>query len=302
MDGKRLKLTNLDKVLYPESGTTKGEVVHYYSQVAEALLPLAANRPATFRRFPDGVEAAGFFAKNVPRGTPDWVRRITLDSPGSSRGGGEKVTYPILDDLPTLVWAANLAALELHVPQWTIGPKGATRRPDRLVVDLDPGSPATVVECCRVAQLVREVLDDDGLTAYPTTSGSKGLQVYAPIKPTDSERVVRYAKAMAERLTAAHPNLVLARMEKSARRGKVFLDWSQNTAAKTTVLPYSLRARPLPTTATPLTWDEVEACEHPEEVRFTGVEVAERLDSYGDLLADLHPDADTTRAALPRGT
>ena len=281
--GTRLGLSNLAKVLYPQAGTTKGEVIEYYTRVAPVLLPLVRDRAATRKRWPDGVQAAPFFEKNAPRGTPDWVRTVTLDSPGSR--SRERVTYVVVDDLPTLVWCANLAALELHVPQWQVGPRGGVRRPDRLVVDLDPGAPAALPECLTVAGWVRARLAADGLAAHPTTSGSKGMQLYAPIAAEqDSEVVSAYAKRLAEELEAEHPDLVTSKMTRALRPGKVFVDWSQNSASKTTVTPYSLRGRERPTVATPLTWDEVGAG---RLVAFGTADVLDRLERLGDLMAPL---------------
>ena len=188
VEGRRLGLANLDKVLYPASGTTKAEVIDYYTRIAPVLLPHLAGRPLTRKRWPDGVDAESFFEKNAPRGTPDWVRTVTLASPGSSRGS-ETVTYVVCDGLPTLVWLANLAVLELHVPQWRVDGDDSLN-PDRLVVDLDPGPPATIIECSQVALLLAEVLADDGLTAYPKTSGGKGMQMYVALDgEADAERV-----------------------------------------------------------------------------------------------------------------
>jgi len=286
VEGRRLALSNLDKVLYPETGFTKGEVIDYCARVAEVLLPHLRGRPISFKRYPDGVDGEGFFAKNAPRGTPDWVRTVRLPVPGSTKNR-ETIDYVVIDDLPTLIWAANLAALELHVPQWTVGPRGAVRGADLLVLDLDPGSPATVVECSRVAVMLRDELAADGLTAYPKTSGSKGMQVYAPVVPVSSDRTSAYAHDLAKRLEAAHPDLVVSRMAKELRPGKVLVDWSQNNAAKTTVAPYSLRARPMPWVSTPLTWDEVEACRAPTDLQFQAEDVLARVDEHGDLFAAL---------------
>jgi bifunctional non-homologous end joining protein LigD len=286
VDGRRLVLSNLDKVLYPETGFTKGEVIDYCARVADVLLPHLRDRPISFKRYPDGVDGEGFFAKNAPRGTPDWVRTVRLPVPGSTKNR-ETIDYVVIDDLPTLIWAANLAALELHVPQWTVGPRGAVRDANLLVLDLDPGAPATVVECARVAVMLREELAADGLSAYPKTSGSKGMQVYAPVVPVSSDRTSAYAHDLAKRLEAAHPDLVVSRMAKELRPGKVLVDWSQNNAAKTTVAPYSLRARPMPWVSTPLTWDEVEACRAPTDLQFQAEDVLARVDEHGDLAAAL---------------
>lgn len=286
VDGRALSVSNLDKVLFPADGFTKGEVIDYYARIAPVLLPHVERRPASFIRFPDGVETKGFFAKNAPKGTPDWVRTVTLPAPGSSKDR-EELDYVLVDQLATLVWAANLAAIELHVPQWTVGPRGAVREPDLLVVDLDPGAPATVVDCARVACLVREHLEADGLRPLAKTSGSKGVQVYAPITPATDRRTSDYAHEMAKTLEKAHPDLVLSRMTKNLRGGKVFIDWSQNNGAKTTVAPYSLRAREQPWVSTPLTWDEVEACRAPTDLQFRAERVLERVGEYGDLFEPL---------------
>jgi bifunctional non-homologous end joining protein LigD len=284
--GRRLSLSNLDKVLYREVGFTKGEVIDYYARIAPVLIPHLADRPISFVRYPDGVDTQGFFAKNAPKGTPDWVRTVRLPAPGSSKDRGE-LDYVVVDDLPTLVWGANLAAIELHVPQWSVGPRGAVRDPDLLVVDLDPGAPAGVLECAQVAAMVREHLEADGLSPVVKTSGSKGLQVYAPITPASDRRTSDYAHDMAKTLEKAHPSLVLSRMAKNLRDGKVFVDWSQNNAAKTTVAPYSLRARPEPWVSTPVTWDELGAARRPADLQFRAEDVLARVDEFGDLAAGL---------------
>ncbi|MBM7771122.1 bifunctional non-homologous end joining protein LigD [Actinokineospora baliensis] len=286
VEGRRLRLTNLDKVLYPEDGFTKGDVIDYYSRVAPALAPHLVDRPVTFRRFPDGVAKAGFFEKNASRHSPDWIRTVTIETPGSTTGA-ESLDFALLGDLPSLVWAANLAGLELHVPQWTVGPRGAKRSPDRLVFDLDPGSPATVVECCEVALRLREALVEDGLDVVAKTSGSKGMQLYAAVTTSSPTRTSDYAKSLAEQLEREMPRLVVSRMAKNLRRGKVFIDWSQNNPNKTTVAPYSLRARPEPTVSTPLTWAEVESCRTVADVTFTADDVLDRVSTHGDLFAPL---------------
>lgn len=286
VDGHRLSLSNLDKVLFPETGFTKAEVIDYYTRIAPVLLPHVTGRPLTRKRYPDGVEGQAFFEKNAPSHTPSWVRTVELPTPGSSKGR-DTIRYVVADELATVVWLANLAALELHVPQWTVGPRGAVREADRLVFDLDPGPPATIVECCRVAEWLREALSEDGLAAYPKTSGSKGLQLYVPLKPVPWQDVHEYAKQLAQRLEKEHPELVVHRMEKKLRPRKVLIDWSQNNAAKTTVAPYSLRARALHTVSAPVTWDEVEGCEDPESLQFLSSEVLERVEEEGDLFAAL---------------
>jgi bifunctional non-homologous end joining protein LigD len=287
VDGRTLSLTNLDKVLYPDVGFTKGEVIDYYTRIAPVLLPHLTGRALTFKRYPNGVDAQFFFAKNAPQGTPEWVRTVTLPSPGSTKNR-DTINYPVADDLATLVWAANLAALELHVPMWRIERRGAPGHPDLMVFDLDPGPPATIVECCEVALNVRDVLAEDGLTAYPKTSGSKGLQLYVPLDAKAPwEDVHAYARRVAQRLEKERPKLVVWNMKKELRKAKVLVDWSQNNAAKTTVAVYSLRARPAPTVSTPVTWDEVERCERPEDLRFTSDQVLERVDEHGDLFAPI---------------
>ena len=234
VEGRRLRLSNLDKVLYPEVGFSKGEVIDYYTRVAPVLLPHLAGRALTVKRYPNGVDSQFFFEKNAPRGTPDWVRTARLPAPGSTMGRDE-IDYVVVEDLPTLVWLANLAALELHTPQWKIGPRGAARGADQLVLDLDPGPPATVVECCTVALLLRDLLVADGLTPVAKTSGNKGLQVYAAVRETPAQRTSDYARGLAQRLEQERGDLVVSRMTKSLRPGKVLVDWSQNNAAKTTV-------------------------------------------------------------------
>jgi bifunctional non-homologous end joining protein LigD len=286
VDGRRLSLSNLDKVLYPD-GFTKGEVVDYYARIAPVLLPYVEDRPMSFQRFPDGTAKQGFFAKKAPQGTPDWVRTVTLPAPGTTKTDRETLDYVVVGDLPTLVWAANLAALELHVPQWPVGPRGGARDPDRLVLDLDPGEPATAVECAEVAMLLRELVVADGLDPVVKSSGSKGIQVYASIEPASDRRTSDYARHLAQRLETSHPKLVVSQMRKDLRRGKVFVDWSQNNAAKTTVAPYALRARPEPWVSTPLTWDEVAAVRSPDDVRFQAGQVLERVVELGDLFGPL---------------
>jgi bifunctional non-homologous end joining protein LigD len=279
VDGRSLELSNLDKVLYPAAGFTKGEVIDYYTRIAPALLPHLRDRALTRIRFPNGVDGASFFEKNAPAGTPDWVRLERLPVPGSTKSR-EMLDYVVADDLPTLVWLANLAALELHTPQWRVGAD-----PDLMVVDLDPGAPAGLRECCAVAVLMRDRLADDGVDAYPKTSGKKGMQLSCPIAGTQSaEEVSGYAKRIAEELERANPKWITSKMAKRLRPGKVFIDWSQNSATKTTVAPYSLRAQPTPTVSTPLTWDEVESG---AARAFAPDEVLTRIDEYGDLLEPL---------------
>ena len=288
VEGHTLTLVNLEKVMYPRTGTTKGEVLHYYAQVAPVLLPHLADRAVTRIRWPHGTGEQSFFEKNVPAGTPSWLRTVTVPTSGSRTKSGEEgeLRFPVIDSLAALTYLVNLASLELHVHQWTVDRRGRPRHPNRLVVDLDPGEPAGLGECAQVALLVRERLAADDLDCVPVTSGSKGLHLYAALDRTRSHEEVRdYAKEIAEELAAAHPKQVVAQMTKARRTGKVFLDWSQNTGAKTTISPYSLRGRELPMAAAPRTWDEVEAgADDPlalEHLRFE--EVLERVQEHGDL-------------------
>ncbi len=284
VEGRTLRLRRLEKVLYPATGTTKGEVLDYYARVAPLLLAHLARRPVTRKRWPDGTAGASFFEKNLPRGTPEWVDSVTLPTPGSSQGR-DVATFPLVRDVATLVWLVNLAALELHVPQWQVGLRGAVKGVDRLVIDLDPGAPAGLDECCEVALLVRERLADEGLTVVPVTSGSKGMQLYAPLSGRqDADTVRAYAERLAVALAAERPTLVVSRMTKSLRPGKVLLDWSQNHGAKTTISPYSLRGREQPNAAAPRTWDEV-AAGSLGQLSFT--QVLERVEEHGDLAAPL---------------
>ncbi|MGI8613315.1 MAG: non-homologous end-joining DNA ligase [Nocardioidaceae bacterium] len=283
VDGRRVALSNLDKVLYPADGTTKHDVVAHYLAMADVILPQLADRPLTRKRWPDGVTGTtAFFEKNLPRGAPPWLRTVTLDSPGSSKDR-EQITYPVLEDRAGLIWVANLAALELHAPQWRVGGRGSVRPPDRLVIDLDPGPPAGLADCAEIALLVRERLAVDGFTCIPVTSGSKGLQLYASTAGRQDASVVRdYVHAIARELEHRHPERVLSRMTRAIRTGKVLLDWSQNSSAKTTIVPYSLRGRERAWVATPRTWDELADSGSLQQVHRSAL--PGRLDSYGDLL------------------
>ncbi|GAA1138913.1 non-homologous end-joining DNA ligase [Ornithinicoccus hortensis] len=257
--GRTLRVSSLDKVLFPATGTTKGEVLQYYVQAADRLLPRLAGRPVTRIRWPHGVSGQSFFEKNLPSGAPDWLRSVTIRGHGS-RSGRESVTYPLVEDLPTLVYLVNLGSLELHVPQWRVDGDGHPLPPDRMVVDLDPGPGAGLTECARVAVLVRDQLAAVGLDTQPVTSGSKGMQLYAELDgDRTSEEVSEVARTLAQLLAERHPDLVVWKMTKALRPGKVFLDWSQNNAAKTTICPYSLRGRERPQVAAPREWAEVEA-------------------------------------------
>ncbi|RBQ18467.1 ATP-dependent DNA ligase [Spongiactinospora rosea] len=286
VEGRDLRLSNLDKVLYPQEGFTKAEVIDYYSRIAPVLLPHLRGRPLTVKRYPNGVEGPSFFEKNAPQHVPDWIRTVTVPTPGSTKDR-DTIDFAVIEDLPALVFFANLAALELHVPMWRVDGKDRPRDPDTLVFDLDPGAPATIVECCRVACLLREVLDEDGLSACPKTSGSKGMQLYAPWRREDDPR--EYARKVARRLESGHRDEIVSVMTKKVREGKVLIDWSQNNTAKTTVAPYSLRARARPTVSTPLTWEEVEECDDADEMVFTAADVLARVEEHGDLFGPVAP-------------
>lgn len=288
VDGRRLRISNLDKVLYPATGTTKGEVLHYYAQIAPVLLPHLADRAVTRIRWPDGTAGEKFFEKNLPPGAPGWLRSVPVPSTGS-RGGGDRIDYPLVDDLAGLTYLANLAALELHAHQWRFGRNHQPRNPDRLVIDLDPGAPAGLTECAEVALLVRERLAARDLPTAPVTSGSKGLHLYAALPGRlNAEEVRDRAKEVAQELTAARPDLVLWQMTKAKREGKVFLDWSQNTRTKTTISPYSLRGRESPTVAAPRTWEEVERGAQGKGFGQLAMgEVLERVEEDGDVFGRL---------------
>ncbi|MER6834833.1 non-homologous end-joining DNA ligase [Streptomyces cellulosae] len=277
VEGRRLPLSNLEKVLYPATGFTKAEVLHYYATVADVLLPHLRERPVSFLRYPDGPDGQVFFTKNVPPGTPDWV--TTAEVP-RSEGPARMV---LVEDLPSLMWAANLVA-EFHTHQWRITDPGQA---DRIVFDLDPGPPATIVHCCEVALWLRDRLAEDGFEAYAKTSGSKGLHLLTAVKGSSSEQVSEYAKALAVEAEKAMPRLVLHQMKRSLRPGKVFVDWSQNAARKTTAAPYTLRARAEPLVSAPVTWQEVEECESPDRMALQAPDIGRRLQDYGDLLAPL---------------
>ena len=289
VEGRTLKISNLDKVLYPRTGTTKGEVLNYYAQIAPTMLPHLADRAVTRIRWPHGVADQSFFEKNAPAGTPSWVRTARVPTTGSRSGKGDgELTFPIVDDLATLTWLVNLAALELHVHQWTVARNGRPRNADRLVIDLDPGEPAGLHECCSVALLVREKLAARSLAAKPVLSGSKGLHLYADLpKRLPSDESTALAKEVAEELQGEHAGLVTATMTKAKRSGKVFLDWSQNAGSKTTISPYSLRGKERPYVAAPVSWDEVEqGAENElglEQLRFD--QVLDRVRERGDAFA-----------------
>ncbi|EFL23869.1 DNA polymerase LigD, polymerase domain protein [Streptomyces himastatinicus ATCC 53653] len=279
VEGRRIALRNLDKVIHPATGTTKGELLHYLASAADALLGHLRGRPLAFLRYPDGPDGQMFFTKNPPPGTPSWVTTAEV-----SRHEGETAQQVLVQDLASLMWAANLV-VEFHAPMWRID-EGAGLA-DRLVFDLDPGPPATIVDCCAVAVWLRERLRADGLAAYAKTSGSKGLHLLTPLEPAPSRQVTHYARRLAAEAAAALPGLAIQKMTRSLRPGKVFVDFSQNAAAKTTAAPYTPRARREPTVSTPVTWDEVEACDDPGRLVFRIDDLPARLDRHGDLLAPL---------------
>ncbi len=284
VDGRELTLTNLDKVLYPQAGFTKGEVVDYYARVAPAMIPHLAGRAVTLRRFPEGVDDldAAFFEKRCPKHRPQWVRTARVEA--GPRAG--KIDFCVCDSPPTLIWMAQLAAIELH-PSLSLS--RAPKRPTVLAFDLDPGAPADIVDCCRVGLRLRELFDHFGLRCFPKTSGSKGLQVYVPLNARTSYEVTKpFAKAIAQLLEKQTPDRVVSKMKKVEREGKVFVDWSQNHQRKTTIAVYSLRARERPSVSTPVTWDEVEQAVETEDANslaFEAGDVLKRIEQHGDLFA-----------------
>jgi bifunctional non-homologous end joining protein LigD len=278
LDGQRLRLRNLEKVLYPEVGFTKAEVIDYYARIAPVMLPHIAGRGITLKRFPDGVEGGSFFEKRCPSHRPDFVGMI--DGPGD-RGGA--IGYCNLDTIPALAWAANLAALEIHAPM-ALGAN--IESPQLCVFDLDPGEPATIVECAQVGLELRDVLAGIGLECLAKTSGSKGMQLYVPLNsPHTHDHTSEFAHAVARVLEKHRPDDVTSVMAKALRPGKVFIDWSQNSRHKTTVAVYSLRARAQPTVSTPVTWDEVSDCADGHPLSFAAPDVLARVADRGDLFA-----------------
>jgi bifunctional non-homologous end joining protein LigD len=281
IDGHRLRLSNLDKVLYPETGTTKGEVIDYYARIAPLLLPHVSGRPVTRKRWPEGVDEPAFFAKDLERGAPAWIRRRAIEH---SSGAKE---YPLVDTTAALVYLAQVASLELHVPQWRFDPDGRRLGPDRLVLDLDPGPGVGLPECAEVAGWARAILGDLGMEPMPVTSGSKGIHLYAPLDATrSSDEISTFAKELARALEADHPDLVVSQMSKALRPGRVFVDWSQNNGLKTTIAPYSLRGRVQPTVAAPRSWEELA---DPGLRHLLFDEVLVRAEAIGDPLGGIAP-------------
>ena len=283
VEGRQLKLSNLDKVFYPEPGFTKGQVIDYYTRVAPVLLPHLRARPLTMKRYPNGVEGKFFYEKECPSHRPDWVKTKRITARGSTKDR-TSVNFCVVDGLPTLVWVANLADLELHT---SLSRADDITHPTMAAFDLDPGPGTTIVECCQVAVWLREIFDDLGLQAFPKTSGSKGLQMYLPLNSGATYKQTKpFANALAELLERDHPELVVSKMKKELRKNKVLVDWSQNDQHKTTVCVYSLRAKSTPTASTPVTWDEVEKClkkGDPELLSFEAAQVLKRVDKSGDL-------------------
>jgi bifunctional non-homologous end joining protein LigD len=278
VEGREIKVSNLDKVLYPAVGFTKRDVIEYYAAIAPVLLAHLEGRPLTLKRYPNGVDDKYFYEKNAPSHRPPWVHTEPIGM------GSKTIEFVVCDDLPTLVWLANLADLELHT---SLSHARPIERPTALAFDLDPGEPATIVECCRVGLLLEAMFRGLGMQSFPKTSGSKGLQVYVPLNyPVTYDVTKPFAKAVAELLEREEPGLVVSRQTKTLRRGKVLVDWSQNDEHKTTVNVYSLRARERPTVSTPLTWDEVrEGAESgaPGRLAFDAGQVRARVDEHGDL-------------------
>jgi bifunctional non-homologous end joining protein LigD len=293
VEGRKLPVSNLNKVLYPKVGFTKGQVIDYYIRIAPVLLPHLKDRPLTMKRYPNGVEGEFFYEKNCPSHRPSWVKTAKVWSHGNQRD----MFFCLAQDLPTLVWAANLADLELHT---SLAKKKDVAKPTMMVFDLDPGPPANIVQCCQVGFWLRDLLAEMNLQSWAKTSGSKGLQLYVPLNtPATFDQTKALSRALAEYLEREHPELVVHRMLKSLRGGKVLVDWSQNDEHKTTVNVYSLRAKERPTVSTPVTWDEVAGClkkKDPEMLTFTSDQVLERVDQMGDLFEPVQ----TLKQKLPK--
>jgi bifunctional non-homologous end joining protein LigD len=293
VDGRTLAVSNLDKVLYPKDGFTKGELINYYIQIASVLLPHLKDRPLTMKRYPNGVEGEFFYEKNCPSHRPSWVKTAKVWSEGNQR----EMLYCLAQDLPTLVWAANLADIELHT---SLSRKKDVARPTMMVFDLDPGAPADIVQCCQVGLWLREILQELKLKSWAKTSGSKGLQVYVPLNTAGTyDQTKELSHALAEHLEREHSKLVVSKMSKALRKGKVFVDWSQNDEHKTTICVYSLRAKEQPTVSTPVTWEEVQTTSKKKDGRrlvFRCEETLKRVEKMGDLFAEV----ETLKQKLPK--
>jgi bifunctional non-homologous end joining protein LigD len=291
--GKKLAVSNLNKILYPKVGFTKGQVIDYYIRIAPVLLPHLRDRPLTMKRYPNGVDAQFFYEKNCPAHRPNWVRTAKVWSEGNNR----MMDYCLAQDLPTLVWAANLADLELHT---SLARKKDVARPTMMVFDLDPGPPADIVQCCQVGLWLRDLLGAMKLKSFAKTSGSKGLQIYVPLHtPVSFDETKALSRALAELLEREHSSLVVSKMAKVLRKGKVLVDWSQNDEHKTTICVYSLRAKEEPTVSTPVTWDEVANClkkKKPDLLKFRCEKTLQRVDKMGDLFAPV----DQLKQRLPK--
>ena len=292
VEGKRLNLSNLDKVLYPSTGFTKGQVIDYYARIAPALLPHLTGRPVTMKRYPNGVDGEYFYEKNAPKHRPDWVKT----APVWSRHNRRHINFLIVDSLPTLTWLANLASLEIH-PSLSLATD--INGPTMMVFDLDPGPPANIVQCAQVGIWLREIFHHWGLESFPKTSGSKGLQIYVALNtPTTYEVTKPFAHALAQLLEHDHPELVVSEMKKEVRGGKVFVDWSQNDEHKTTVSVYSLRAREHPTVSTPVTWEEVERALKKRDASLLVFEAPQVLERF-EKMRDLHAPVLKLKQKLP---
>jgi len=293
VEGRTLAVSNLDKVLYPKDGFTKGELINYYIQIAPVLLPHLKDRPLTMKRYPDGVEGEFFYEKNCPSHRPGWVQTAKVWSEGNQR----TMQYCLAQDLPTLVWAANLADIELHT---SLSRKNDVDRPTMMVFDLDPGAPADIVQCCQVGLWLREILAGMKLNSWAKTSGSKGLQVYVPLNTAVTyEQTKELSHAIAEHLEHEHPKMVVSKMAKALRKGKIFVDWSQNDEHKTTICVYSLRAKDTPTASTPVTWEEVETTvkkKSGKRLVFRCDQTLARVEKMGDLFEQVA----TLKQKLPK--
>jgi bifunctional non-homologous end joining protein LigD len=293
VEGRTLAVSNLDKVLYPKDGFTKGDLIHYYIQIAPVLLPHLKDRPLTMKRYPNGVEAEFFYEKNCPTHRPKWVQTATVWSEGNQR----HMNYCLAQDLPTLVWAANLADIELHT---SLSRKKDVARPTMMVFDLDPGAPADVVQCCQVGLWLREILQALKLKSWAKTSGSKGLQIYVPLNTAVTyDETKELSHALAEYLEREHPDLVVSKMSKALRKGKIFVDWSQNDEHKTTICVYSMRAKEQPTVSTPVTWEEVATTAKKKDAKrlvFRCDQTVKRVEGMGDLFEEV----ETLKQKLPK--
>jgi bifunctional non-homologous end joining protein LigD len=283
VEGHDVKLSSLDKVMYPETGMTKQGVIDYYTVVGDVLLPQLRDRVVTRIRYIDGVGGDRFYEKNTPKYMPEWIRRFSVSaSPGTSKQA-KQVRYPVVDDLAGLLWMANQAALELHTPQWRIGPRGGVRNPDRLVIDLDPGEGMGLDDVAEIALLMKSRLAEDGLAPIPVTSGSKGIHLYAAVDGKRTAlKVHDYVMEVAREMAEAHPERIVAVADKEERVGKVMIDWSQNHPARSTATPYTLRGKPRPTVAAPRRWEEI----GPGLSQLGPDQVLLRLDELGDLMAE----------------